>query len=118
MDQSNNKYTIQGNHLIIGDNTIPFDFPIAQVIEIEGMLILRLDKPIDVVYNENVFAVSIAERKVKWQIEKKSYDPHVKSCPFTEIRIFENQLVLYNWCDTYFVVDPQTGKILKEGWSK
>ena len=117
MDQTS-RHIVEGNQLIIEDVAMSFDFPIAKVIEMEGMLIVRLDKPINVVYNENVFGVSIAEKKIKWQIEKRSYDPHMKSCPFTEIRIFENQLVLYNWCDTYFVVEPQTGKILKEGWSK
>lgn len=118
MNQTNSKYTVKGNQLIIEDAVIPFDFPIAQIIEMSDMLIVRLDKPIDVVYNENVFGVSIAEKKIKWQIEKREYNAKRASCPFVEIRILENQLILHNWCDTYLVVEPQTGKILEEGYSK
>jgi hypothetical protein len=118
MNQIDSKYAVKNDQLVIGETVITFDFPIAKIIEMEGMLIVRLDKPINVVYNENVFGVSIAEKKIEWQIEKRSYDPHMKSCPFVDMRIFENRLVLYNWCDTYFVVEPQTGRILEEGYSK
>lgn len=115
MDQSS-RYTVKGNQVIIEDVAMPFDFPIAKVIEMEGILIVRLDKPINVVYNENVFGVSIAEKKVKWQIEKRKYSH--EQCSFTYIRIFKNELELINWCSVYFIVDPLTGNILREGWSK
>jgi hypothetical protein len=116
MDQSNSKYTVHGKQLIIDDSEIPFDFPIAQVIEVEGMLIVRLEIPVTVIYNENVFGVGVAEKKVKWQIEKKKYSN--EQCSFTYIRIFKNELELINWCSVYFIVDPLTGNILREGWSK
>jgi hypothetical protein len=116
MNQTNSKYTVKGNQLIIEDAVMPFDFPIAQVIEVGGMLIIRLEIPVTVIYNENVFGVSIAEKRVKWRIEKKKYSN--EQCSFTYIRIFENELELINWCSVYFIVDPLTGNILREGWSK
>jgi hypothetical protein len=118
MNQINTKYAVKDNQLTIEDTLIPFDFPIAQVIEVEGMLIIRLEIPVTVIYNENVFGVSVAEKKIRWQIEKRNYDPHMKSCPFIEIRIFEGELRLNNWCSVYFIVDPLTGEILKDGWTR
>jgi hypothetical protein len=118
MDQNDSKCTIRGNQLLIGNSIITFDFPIVQVIEVTGMLVLRLEVPVKVIYNENVFGVSVVEKKVKWRIAKKTYKPNLKSCPFVGIKLLEGQLILYNWCDTYFVLDPLTGEILKEGWTK
>lgn len=113
MDQSNSKYTTQGNHIIVGDNAIPFDFPIAQVIETEGMLIVRLEKPFRTIYNENIFGVSLAEKKIKWQIAKLKYTTGGVDCPFIDILIFEGKLRLNNWCSIYLIVDPLTGEILE-----
>ncbi len=101
---------------MVGDAEMPFNFSIEQFIEVEDMLIVRLEIPITKVYNENVFGISLAEKKVKWQIAKKKYSN--EQCSFTYIRIFEGELELVNWCSVYFIVDPKTGNILREGWSK
>ena len=93
-----------------------FDFPIGEFIEIADMLIVRLDKPVDIVYNENVFGVSLIEKKITWRIAKRKYSN--EHCRFTGIQIFKDELVLINWCSIYFTVDPLTGEILEEGWLK
>jgi hypothetical protein len=116
MDQNNNKYTIQGSQLMIENAIIRFSYPIREAIAISGMLIVRLETPPEITFNENVFGVNLAEKRIKWQIAKREY--HLKNCPFVDVRIFQGQLILYNWCDVYFVVDPGTGKILEEGWTK
>ena len=80
MKQENSKYHIQENKLIIGDSEIIFDFPIKDSIEIGDMLIVYLDLYDKVIpLDENVFGVSLAERKIKWQIEKRKIikkEPH------------------------------------------
>jgi hypothetical protein len=116
MNQVGNQYSIKENRIMVGDAEMPFNFSIEQVIEVEDMLIVRLEIPITKVYNENVFGISLAEKKVKWQIAKKKYSN--EQCSFTYIRIFEGELELVNWCSVYFIVDPTTGNILREGWSK
>ncbi len=40
MNQTDNKYVVKGNQLVIGDIAIIFDFPIVQVVEVLGMLIV------------------------------------------------------------------------------
>jgi hypothetical protein len=118
MNQVGNRYSIKENRVMVGDNEMPFNFSIEQAIEVEDMLIVRLEIPITKVYNENVFGISLAEKKIKWQIEKREYNVKRASCPFVWIRTLDDQLILNNWCDTYLVVEPQTGKILEEGYSK
>ncbi|HEY2650186.1 MAG TPA: hypothetical protein VGI38_13400 [Puia sp.] len=75
-----------------------------------------MDIPTKTIYNENVFGVSLDGKRIIWQIAKRTYD--FEECPFTYIRIFNDELVLVNWCSIYFTVNPSTGEILNEGYSK
>jgi hypothetical protein len=113
------RYYIQKNRLIIGDvSEIVFDYPIRESIEIDDMLIAYLSLYEKVIpLEENVFGVSLIERKVKWQIEKRKYPSGGYSkmrCPFVGIKLIDNELWLYNWCDARLKVDPPTGKVLEE----
>jgi hypothetical protein len=113
MNQTNNKYAVNGNQLVIQGSAITFDFPIIQVIEVSGMLIVRLEKPFRTIYNENVFGVSLTEKKIKWQIAKLKYTTGEADCPFIDILLFEGKLRLNNWCSIYLIVDPLSGEILE-----
>jgi hypothetical protein len=113
MSQHNGLYTARGNQLLIEEAVITFDFPIVQVVEVSGMLIVRIEKPFRTIYNENVFGVSLAEKKVKWQIAKLKYSTGEVDCPFIDILIFEGRLRLNNWCSIFLIVDPFTGEILE-----
>jgi hypothetical protein len=117
MSQIENKYRVKDNKLIVGDCLILFDFPIKDVVEISEMLIVRVESPMGKIYNENVFGVSLSEKKIKWQIEKRSkkYPGLAKDCPFIEVFVSENKLRLNNWCSHYLIVDPLTRKVLGEG---
>jgi len=118
MKQENSNYHIQENKLMIGDNEIIFNFPIKDFIEIGDMLIVYLelyDKVIPL--DENVFGVSLAERKIKWQVEKRQYPTGGYAqmrCPFVGISFNENKLRLHNWCSTNLIVDPVTGMVLEQ----
>jgi hypothetical protein len=123
MAQKNSKYRIEGNKVLIDSSEIIFDFTIKECIEIGDMLIVHLDLydkviPID----ENVFGVTLIEKRIKWQIEKRKYPggggyPEMR-CPFTGISFQENKLRLHNWCSTNLIVDPITGKVLGEEQTK
>jgi len=111
------KYHIKENKLIIDESKIIFEFPINDIIQIDDMLIVHLDTQDKVIpLDENVFGVSLPERKIKWQIEKRKYPTggYPIKCSFTGISISENKLLLHNWCSTTLVVDPITGKVLEE----
>lgn len=114
---TNRRYSVQGNKLIVDNSELVFDFSIKDCIKLDDMLIIRLDVLGKAKYNENVFGVSLLEQKIKWQIEKRRYSTGASNqrCPFVDVTIYDNKLRLNNWCDTYFIVDPLTGKILEEG---
>jgi hypothetical protein len=118
MGNISNRYTISNNVLRIGAIRHSFKFPIEDWLETEDMVIVLLDVPLKVQYNENVFGVGLVDNRI-WQIEKKQYPPGYRNqCPFVSIVIYEGQLRLNNWCSKYLIVEPLTGKIIEEGDSK
>src|ERR1700730_15926842 len=98
MDQNNNTYSVKENLLAIGGQEIPFKYKIDDVLSVADMLIIFLESPRETVFNENVFGVSLLEKKVKWQIAKLRYDTGV-NCPFVGGKFYNGQLYLHNWCD-------------------
>lgn len=112
MNQNNSKYATQENILKIADSEIIFKYKINDILEVSNMLIIRLESPRGILFNENVFGVSLTEKKIKWQIAKLKYGSEV-DCPFSGLKYYNNQLYLNNWCDIYLIVDPLTGEILE-----
>jgi hypothetical protein len=101
--------------LIIGDKTFAFDYPIYKLLEVSQMAIVLLEIPPKTKYNKNVFGISLIEKRIKWQININNLQTRLnKSCPFTNILIYENQLLLNNWCSFNLIVHPVTGQILEE----
>lgn len=117
MKQIDRRFNIQENVLFIANDKIVFDFPIKAFIEIEDMLIVYLDLFDKVIsLEENVFGISLSERKIKWQIEKRKYPSRGNGkmlCPFVGISYNEGKLRLHNWCSITLVVDSVTGKVLE-----
>jgi hypothetical protein len=97
----------------VGDAEIVFDDKIYQHLEVSDMLILLMIGYDDYFPKENVFGVSLAEKKIKWQIAKLEYVTGEVDCPFIGILSFEGRLRLNNWCSIYLIVDPLTGEILE-----
>lgn len=118
MKQTNSEFNIKENKLIIGDSEVTFNFPIKEFIQIKNMLIVYLDLFDKVIpLEENVYGVSLLDKKIKWQVEKRKYPTGGylnMRCPFTGISFYENKLRLHNWCSTNLIVDPITGKVLEE----
>jgi hypothetical protein len=81
------KYTIENNKVTINESIVEFEYPVQKVVEYIGKLIVLIDKPFGVKYNDNVFAVD-ANGKVIWQVSKiSSYPGNQVDCPFVDIFI-------------------------------
>ena len=109
-------YTINERELSIGGNKLSFDYPIDDILGISEMLIIRLEPSSGIIYNENVFGVSLIEKNIKWQITKMKY--HERDCPYTGMILIKNQLRLFNWCSFYLDVNPVTGEVMERVDSK
>lgn len=112
----NMNYWINESEIILEESKLKFEYPIAEVLEISTMLIIRLKTFENVIFNENVFGVSLVEKKIKWQIDKRKYN--LPSCPYMHIMLIENQLRVFNWCSYYLDVNPVTGEVIRQGDSK
>ena len=110
--------TITRKTIIIGGTQIHFDYEIDDsIIEISGMLVITLEIPANVNYSQNVFGISLFEKKIKWQIEKRVIPfSGNQNFPCMSIFLDENRAVRAEyWGNTYFILDPFTGQILSEG---
>ena len=100
MENSYDSYQTRKNVLTIGNDEIPFNYQINEVLEVFNMVIVRLESPKDTVFNENVFGVSRTEKKIIWQVPNLDYRSEI-NCPFVGMKFINNQLYLNNWCDIY-----------------
>ena len=93
--------------------TVGFEYPIEQVLCFETMVVVRLKSPAGV--NENVFGVS-TEGQIVWRVPKLKY-PYEDS-PFTGVSEEDGMARLFNWCGLDLWLDPATGEIIKERFSR
>jgi hypothetical protein len=115
MSNDPKNYIGQENILIIGGVRLDFDGKkVKDVIEISDMIILLAGNLYGGYPNENVYGVSLQKKRIEWQISKLEFTTFDNEtfCPFVEMRIFGNLLILINWCDIYLIVDPLNGEIL------
>ena len=112
-----NNYSFEGSSIILNNGkTIKFDYAIKEkrVIEIDGMIIVVLEIPPGINYNNNVFALNL-NGEIIWRInfKKEQLFSQAKNCSFVGTFLNkEGQLILFNWCDTAFIINPKNGEIL------
>jgi len=92
-----------------------FEYPIQQVIEIEDVLICRVEPPSNIVMNENVFGIS-RTGKMLWQVEKMDYV--YQDSPYTNICYKDSKLLLSNWDGLNVIVNFKTGVIEDKEYSR
>jgi hypothetical protein len=107
-----NKLTLNHGEPII------FEHPIMQSLLVENIILLVLEIPSKIIYNQNVFAVSL-NGDLLWRIKPIDFFQKAKDCPYTQV--VENglgQVILFNWCDTAVVINPKTGEVLSKYHAK
>lgn len=94
---------------------VEFIWPITDVIKFNDVLVVRVEPESGVIYNENVFGVSVTG-EIIWSIEKRN---HVyEDSPYTAINKKNDTVKFSNWDGEDLVVDPHTGQILSSSFSK
>ena len=113
------KFEINNSQLIIFLDSFVYQvelpYEIKQVEQFDNNLVVRLKIPLGIRFNENIFGISY-EGKILWQIEPRKHPTSVS--PYTNLAREGDSVYVFNWDGTDLVLDPYTGKILKEGYSK
>ncbi len=107
-------YSNNGNPITFSeDNSIDFEYPIEEIFEVDDILVVILKIPNNVRDRRNVFAFS-RTGDFLWQIKDVSLYSNGSSCSFVGALINnQSELVLFNWCDTAVIVDPNTGDVIR-----
>ena len=103
-----NKIEIGANEFFYDNNLLyTFPFPIKEHLLIGQNVLILLDVPYDIVFNENIFCFD--SEKLVWQVERQ--DEHNEVCPFTSMSYDNNTFSGYKWCGIDCKIDLITGKI-------
>ena len=108
-------HSIEGNALIFSNNRRhDFKFPVAEVLDFEDVLIVRLATDYSAQMNENVFAFDIAG-KLLWQIQPRL--SRASQSPYVSITRHNSFVDAFNWDGYTVTIDPLLGHVIEEGFS-
>ncbi len=101
---------------------VSFDFGIQQVVLVHQVVVVVLNIPPAVRYNDNVFAFA-QTGDFLWQIDTigKGLFHGMPDCPFVGANLTaenDERVLLYNWCSTTLLVQATTGEVLERYQSK
>lgn len=102
--------TTEGKDLIIDGEKITFDYELGEVLNVDGVIVIRLKIPPDAVNNRNVFAIDPAGNEL-WKIPenpKTSFDDD----PYMSIYREDEGLWARTWSDWAYRLDPESGDII------
>ncbi|SDP25833.1 hypothetical protein SAMN05428975_0894 [Mucilaginibacter sp. OK268] len=101
--------------------SLDFEYPILETVIADNVIIIVLDIPFEINYNRNIFAIS-ASGDFLWRVSETEVfgcGLESNSCVYISAIINDDgELVLFNWCSTAVIVDPQTGDILRKYQTK
>jgi outer membrane protein assembly factor BamB len=92
-----------------------FNYEVAEALGFETAVVARLEVPVGVVLNENVYGLDY-EGRMLWQVPVRK---HVYTdSPYTKITRSGDAVVLSNWDGLELTLDPETGRVLGESHGK
>ncbi len=111
-----NHFTIEAEKMMLSSGEIiSFPYPVQKAIEFDHTIVVMLDAPPGTRYNENVFGID-RNGNVVWQIEKRP-SPYPDTAYLNLNRAGDNAK-LNNYDGSELIVEPHTGKILEERYTK
>jgi len=99
--------------------SLSFDFPIKNTLTINDIIVIVVESPFDVIYRQNVFAIKTTGDFL-WRIDdiELCYTGN-ENCFYVDAELNDkNELILYNWCDSAVIVEPETGDIIRKYQTK
>jgi len=113
-------YVVKSNNILFENGySLDFEYPIKKTLLVSDIIIIVIESPYNIIYRQNVFAVKTSGDFL-WRISDIDLfytgpDP----CFFVGVEINKkNELVLFNWCDTAVIVNPETGNVIRKYQTK
>jgi len=113
-------FTIDYKKIVFANGySLEFEYPLKKTLIVNDVIIIMVESPFNVTYNQNIFAITTSGDFL-WRIkEVELYYTGVKDCQYVGIeKNDENELVLFNWCDTAVIVNPNTGEVIRKYHTK
>lgn len=106
-----------GNSVLIepGNYKVDFPYPVAETVIFSDVVIVRVEPPVGIIFNENIFGISLTG-DLLWQI--KTLKHVYGDSPYTSVKEVVSGIKLSNWDGDDVIVNPKTGSILQVGYSK
>ena len=116
---SSKKYKVSFNQktLLVNDGEfkVAFEYPITKILQLESVIVVLIEPPINKTFNENIFCISYGG-KILWQVIP--FDHFEQDNPYTGIMQKEGRLFAYNWDGFEYQIDLKTGEILNREYVK
>ena len=114
---STNSFVVKDGSLFIGDRRLELPYPVEDVVECKGVIVVRIEPPAGVIFNRNVFAFT-AQGDSLWQIEESPHGTE-KDKPYVGILLSqEGSLVVANWIGVDYLVNIQSGSVTAKAFNK
>ncbi len=112
-------YIIEGDTLILENGKkVEFEYNIKGAVYIDGIIVVALDIPQDVILPENVFAVS-SQGKVLWQIKPwGDYEKTTADYYVAVALLPTNQVVAVGYDGMAGTLNIKTGEIVSSKFTK
>jgi hypothetical protein len=108
-------YKVNSNNITLTNGySLDFEYPIKETLVIGDIIVIVVESPFDVSYEKNVFAIK-QSGDFLWRINdvKLGYTGS-DNCFYVGVELNKNnELVLFNWCDTAVIVNPHTGQMIR-----
>lgn len=113
-------HRVVGNSLFVssngsGDTEVQFAWPIAEVLNCDEVLVVRVDPDPGSKDNENVFGVH-ANGAIVWKVPARTYI--YDDSPYTGTMKAGKNVKLFNWDGTELLVNPSTGGVVQETYGR
>lgn len=103
-------YSLDGKNILNNGKIIAsFSHNVAEIIQFEKVIVIRLQIPTIEVYNENVISI-FKDGTFAWQVPKRNY--LYSNSPYTELHKEGTSVKLLNWDGGKFVIEADTGRII------
>lgn len=104
------KLVIANEKLIVNGHDVDLPHPPEQAFVYHDCIVVRVDVPVDVILDRNVFGVA-CHGDILWQIEESPHGTE-EDKPYMSIYLSEaDRLVASNWNGVEYYVSPGDGKI-------